>query len=366
MNPAPHLLAILTIASLLPAAAQDDLAPEIETHLSDHPKLPSLAAVVVAENRIAGAGAAGVRKKGDDTPVTLDDKYHIGSCTKAFTATLAARLVEQEKISWDATVGEVLRDLKPHEGFQGATLRQLVSNTGGFPKQVPPAIWNQDAWGASGDFDVQREHFAKAMLALEPRYQPGTQNEYSNAGFSMAGVMLERTARKSWEDLVRREIFLPLKMKSAGFYGPAEDERKPDQPWGHRPDGEPVPPGRGADNPPAIAPAGAIHCSLPDLMKWITMHMNRETGPVIQKAETFELLHSPVLENYALGWVVAERGWARGKVLTHSGSNTMYTTVIWIAPERKFAIAVATNIGNGVAGKPLDAFVGKMIGKYLE
>lgn len=350
---------------LFSSAAQDNLAPDIEKHLGEHPELPSMSVVVVVDGKVAGAGAAGVRKKGDDTPVTIYDKYHIGSCTKAFTATLAAKLVEEGKIEWETTIGEELRSLKPSPGFEGATLKQLVSNTGGFPKDVPPKIWKDDAWGATGDPEEQREQFAKAMLALKPRYEPGSQNEYSNTGFSMAGVMMERKTRTSWEDMIRREIFVPLQMKSAGFYGPAKEERKPDQPWGHSRNGEPIPPGRGADNPPAIAPAGAIHCSMPDLMKWVMMHMNSETGPVIQKKETFDLLHTPVIGDYALGWIVTERGWAQGKALTHVGSNTMYTTVIWIAPERKFAIVASTNIGSDVAFQPCDAFVAKMIGKYL-
>ncbi|MEX2579048.1 MAG: serine hydrolase domain-containing protein [Verrucomicrobiales bacterium] len=345
--------------------AQDDLSPDLEEHLGANPKLPSLSAVVVVDGRVAGAGAAGVRRKGDDTPVTIDDKYHIGSCTKAFTATLAAKLVEQGKISWDATIGETLRNLKPHEGFRSATLKQLVSNTGGFPKEIPASIWKNDAWGATGDPDDQREHFAEAMLSLEPRFQPGTKNEYSNTGFTMAGVMLERTARKSWEELIRREIFDPLAMESAGFYGPAGEARKPDQPWGHQGNGEPVPPGRGADNPPAIAPAGAIHCSMPDLMKWVAMHLNRETGPVVEEAATYEVLHTPVIGDYAFGWLVAERGWANGKALTHMGSNTMYTTVIWFAPARKFAVVVATNIGQDVAAQPCDELIGNLIENYL-
>lgn len=348
-----------------PGQSQDNLAPDIEEHLKENPDLPSMSVVVVADGKVVGMGAAGVRKKGDDTPVTIHDKYHIGSCSKAFTATLAAKLVEKQEIGWDTTVGEVLRSLKPNEGFEKTTLKQLVSNTGGFPEEVPTAIWVK-AWGAKGDEKDQREEFAEAMLALEPWYEPGTQNKYSNTGFSIAGVMMEKVMRKSWEDLIEREIFVPLGMKSGGFYAPAEDERKPDQPWGHDGTGTPVPPGPGSDNPAAIAPAGAIHCSMPDLMKWVMMHMNSETGPVIEKAETFELLHTPVIGDYAMGWIVTERGWANGKALTHVGSNTMYTTVIWIAPERKFAIVVSTNTGQGVGFLPCDAFVGKMMGKYLE
>lgn len=345
--------------------AQDDLAPALEEHLKAYPKLPSLSVVVIVDGRIAGTGAAGVRKRGDDTPVTIHDKYHIGSCSKAFTATLAARLVEQGEITWDTSIGEVLRDLRPHEGFKSATLKQLLSNTAGFPKDVPDPIWRNDAWGASGDADEQREQFAKAMLALEPRYESGTQNKYSNTGFTIGGILLERAARKSWEDLIRREIFEPLGMRSAGFYAPGKNLRKPDQPWGHRSNDDPVPPGPGADNPPAVAPAGAIHCSMPDLAKWAMMHMRRETGPVIRNEAIYDILHTPVIGNYALGWVVTERDWAKGKALTHMGSNTMNTTLIWIAPERSFAIVVATNIGSDVAAKPCDALVGGMIERYF-
>ena len=294
------------------AFSQDNLVPEIGEHLKAHPKLPSLSVVVVADGKVAGAGASGVRKLGDDTPVTIYDKYHIGSCSKAFTATLAAKLVEQEKLSWETTIGETLDRLKPNEGIENATLKQLVSNTAGLPKEVPRDIWG-DAWDARGDFEDQREEFAKAMLKLTPRYQPGSQNEYSNTGFAIAGVMMEKAVRKSWEELIEREIFAPLGMESGGFYGPAKEEREPDQPWGHDRNGKPVPPGPRADNPPAIAPAGAIHCSMPDLMKWCMMHMDSETGPVLQTKETFDLLHTPVIGDYALGWLAVERGWANGR-----------------------------------------------------
>ncbi len=81
------------------AAAIDSLDETVARHLMNHPTLSSLAAVVISEGELQGFGVAGARKVGDPTPVTIQDKYHIGSCTKAFTATLAAKLVEEGMIT---------------------------------------------------------------------------------------------------------------------------------------------------------------------------------------------------------------------------------------------------------------------------
>lgn len=350
--------------SITAFAQTESLEDLLKAHLSENPELPSLAAIVIVNGEVKALGASGVRKLGDSTPVTIDDKYHIGSCTKAFTATLAASLEEEGILSWDSTIGERLQIFRPANGYQTSTLKQLVSNTGGFPHTVPPKIW-RDAWAAKGTPPQERSAFATAMLAEEPEYTPGSRNVYSNTGFTMAGIMMEQTTGKSWEDLIRERIFQPLKMQTAGFYGPATDSKRPDQPWGHNKDGKPMPPGRGADNPPAIAPAGAIHCSISDLARWVQMHLHQETGPVLQKKSSYQTLHTAVRNDYALGWVTAERDWANGTALRHTGSNTMYTTVIWIAPERDFAVIVSSNIGSSMALKPSDALVWKLIQRYL-
>lgn len=67
--------------------------------------------------------------------------------------------------------------------------------------------------------------------------------------------------------------------------------------------------------------------------------------PKLMNKETLELLHTPVLGNYALGWRVIECGWAQGKVLNHSGSNTHSYAVAWIAPNINFAAISACNLG---------------------
>ena len=94
----------------LPALAVAQMRPldaELEPVRAKH-GLPALAAAVVKDGAIVTAGAVGVRVHGTDIKVTIDDRFHLGSDTKAMTATLAAMLVEEGKLRWDSTIGEVL------------------------------------------------------------------------------------------------------------------------------------------------------------------------------------------------------------------------------------------------------------------
>src|SRR5262245_22762609 len=85
------------------AEVKQDLAPLLQPLLERH-KVPALAAAVVRADGPVRVGAVGVRQAGRPEKVTADDRFHLGSCTKAMTATLCARLVEQGKLSWTATL----------------------------------------------------------------------------------------------------------------------------------------------------------------------------------------------------------------------------------------------------------------------
>ena len=98
---------------------------------------------------------------------------------------------------------------------------------------------------------------------------------YSNQGYAIVGAMLEKLTGTPWETLITERLFKPLHMDSAGF-GPPGTIGGMDQPWGHiRKLAITVP--LQADNPPAIAPAGRVHCSLDDLARFTIFHMQRRT-----------------------------------------------------------------------------------------
>ena len=134
----------------LAGAQMRTLDAELEPVRAKH-GLPALAAAVVKGGAIIAAGAVGVRAHGTDVKVTIDDRFHLGSDTKAMTATLAAMLVEEGKLRWDSTIGEVLGDEVPgiNPKLAAVTLEQLLSHSSGIPSDTPDILalyFNTDAF----------------------------------------------------------------------------------------------------------------------------------------------------------------------------------------------------------------------------
>jgi len=333
--------------------AVEDVSALLETVRAKH-DLPALAGAIVVGGDVVALGAVGVRAHGSPDKVTVDDQWHLGSCTKAMTATLAAKLVERGKLKWSTTIAEALPELKDkmNEQWRDVPIEWLLQNRGGVCGKPPDEVWSE-LWGRTDSSRDSRRWFVEQLLAAPPEAKPGTKFIYSNQGFTIAGAMLEQLTGKAWEDLMRTEIFEPLGMASAGF-GPPGSADKLDQPRGHNPNA--VAPGKGADNPAAIGPAGTVHCSLGDWAKFISAHLRGENGEdLLLKAETFRKLHQPPEhQTYAMGWSREARGWAGGDTLSHNGSNTMWFCVVWIAPAKNCAVLVTTNIASDVAGKACD------------
>lgn len=305
--------------------------------------LPALAVVVVKDGVICDRVAVGVRKTGNPAPITTNDVFHIGSCTKSMTATLAGMLIDEGKLRWNTTIADVFPELKGamDPQYEQVTVEQLLTHRGGLPSDPPGAAWAQ-AWKRQGTPVEQRYQFIKAVLSQPPAAAPGTKMIYSNQGYAIVGAMLERITGTPWETLITEKLFKPLHMDSAGF-GPPGTIGQVDEPWGHVHKlftNIPIQ----ADNPPAIAPAGAVHCSLDDYARYAIFQM--ENRPPLLKPETFARLHTPPAGgDYACGWSVMKRGWAGGNALWHNGSNTMFYFAVWLAPNKKFAIITATNTG---------------------
>lgn len=322
--------------------------------------LPGMIGGVLVGDRLTAIGAVGVRKRGADAPMTISDRVHLGSCTKAMTATRLAMLVESGKLRWDSTLAEVFPDLKPklHENLATITLEQLLAHRSGLPANGP---W----WRLRGATTTeQRRDLLQRWLSWKPPQPPGTKFEYSNAGYALAGLMGEQVTGQSWEEMMTEGLFAPLGMKTAGFGHPgAKDEI--DQPWGHSAEGEPSQ----VDNAPPLGPAGTVHCSLADWAKFVTLHLQgaRGQGNLLQP-DTYRKLHTPLPDNnnYALGWVAVKRPWADGVALTHSGSNTLWYATVWIAPQRNFATLVVTNQGGAAAAQACDDASAALIRFHLQ
>jgi CubicO group peptidase (beta-lactamase class C family) len=369
LGPLLLVLAVCIIAVIAHAAmktnsvANSTPATGIPAICKKH-NLPALAVVVVKDGAICDRAAAGVRKWGDPTPVTTNDIFHIGSCTKSMTATLTAMLIEEGKLKWDTTIAEVFPELvgKMDKQYETVTVEQLLHHRGGVPGDPPPAAWKR-AWEEKGTPTEQRREFIAAVLAQPPAAAPGTKMIYSNQGYAIIGFMLEKITGQDYETLITEKLFQPLHMDTAGF-GPPGTPDKIDQPWGHLRKLFMTIPVQ-ADNPPAIASAGRVHCSLDDLARYAMFHLQPATNGWL-KPDTLARLHTPTTGgDYACGWVVLQRDWAGGTTLMHNGSNTMWYIVMWLAPKKNFAVIAATNIAGPDAEQGCDDACVAMIHKWL-
>jgi CubicO group peptidase (beta-lactamase class C family) len=363
---------ILVAATGRTACGQENISDWLEPFRAKS-ELPALGAAVVKDGKLHALGASGVRKIGDETKVTVEDQFHLGSCTKAMTATLVALLVQDEKLEWDLTLDKAFPDLaetmKPQ--YRTVTLDHLLMHRSGVPVLSPGGQSGWE-WGRelTGTPTEQRYETVKWLLNKEPESTPGEKFRYANEGYMILGAIVERTAGKSWETLMQERIFTPLGMTSAGF-GPMGSTGKIDQPWQHAKRGvktTPIEPFPRNDNPPIYAPGGTVHASLRDWARFVSLHFDGTVdGKRILTEDSLKHLHTPKFEGtYAGGWGCAERPWG-GHVLTHSGSNNQNYCVVWLAPEKQFAVLVATNQGSGTdfENRACDEVCAKAIERFL-
>jgi len=270
----------------------------------------------------------GLRAAGQTDPVRAGDCWHIGSITKSFTATLFARAVEAGAISWDTKLGQLLPQVPP--AYAELTAIELLSHHGGLPANIPMAAMLAMP-GSEADPRASRLVYAAAALAQPPLAAPRTTFAYSNAGYVLAGAMLEAATGRSWEELLQREVLNPLGLSSAGF-GPPGQADVVDQPRGHS-GGRPL----WIDNPAAMGPAGRLHMSGVDLLAWLTVHRDKPRG--FLGPASWRELHLPRFGgNYALGWVVSADG-----SLWHNGSNTTWYAEATIDAASGLASIVCAN-----------------------
>lgn len=332
--------------------------------IRDKFRLPALAAAFLTGDDILAVSAVGVRSIRSVVPVSLNDKFHLGSNTKAITATLAAILVEQGKLSWSTSVADGFPSLsEPINPFtRRITLRDLLTHHTGIASNAisQKSLFISHFFSSAKE---QRRACVKRLLSQETTTEFG-KDPYSNWNYVIAGAMCESATSESYESLVQRLIFSPLEMCSAGF-GPMGSRNVLDQPRGHRVRSgrpRPVEPGLLADNLDVVAPAGKVHCSIVDWAKFIQEHLRAYSGTstLLPPTAYFEL-HSPNSYGYSCGWMALKRDWAGGPALYHAGSNTLNFSIAWMAPRRNFAILVATNLGGEPAAEACNRVAERLI-----
>ncbi len=378
----------LCIWSVGAAGAQQSLNGLLRPIQEKH-GLPALAAAVVKRGRVTAAGAVGVRRVGTTTAVTINDRFHIGSNTKAMTALMLGQLVDEKKLDWNTTMAEVFTDLRPRmsPSFAAITIRQLLSHTSGLPSDNESAaaepylqpILSLDQY-PDGGLDVVRRWLMTQWCARAVPSAPG-RFEYSNLNYVIAGAVIERYRGVSWEEAIHTSVFQPLGMRHAGL-GVQSSLGLVDAPLSHRVvGGKPVAEMAGptADNPQVVGPAGTAHMSVLDFARWAGWNAGAgRRQPALVSAETLAVLHTPVVDvpapgarpgtppkgRYAMGWAQVRVPWDSLPWLMHTGSNGKNLAVIMVNTERDLALVAMTNIGGDGVSEALTEACGEMFTRF--
>ncbi|MEJ6394251.1 serine hydrolase domain-containing protein [Gymnodinialimonas sp. 2305UL16-5] len=278
-----------------------------------------------------------------DVMVGADVLWHIGSITKSFTATIIMRLSERGLLDIDAPIAGYLPQYADsmHEDWQAVTLRQLLSHTSGivanpsrfsgFRRSTPD--------GMAGRLEVLERLWSAPIEPNEGAFA------YSNVGYALAGLVAEQVTGHSWNRLIQDEIAAPFGLESLGVGPPTGDN----VPWGHRSilglrfPVDPTDPR--ADNPDWMGPAGRLHASISDVIRWGQLHLRACAGqrPDFLSAESCGTMWAPREADYGLGWGIQRSDEFDATLIWHNGSNTKWYAVLGMVPERDLVVAVALN-----------------------
>lgn len=330
--------------------------------------VPSLAALMIVQGQVLETAAVGRRSLSSSERVTTQDLWHFGDLTKSMTATLAGVLVEDGILDWTTTVEQAMPDVAAviRVEYQDVRLEELLSHTSGLGNDITSTNW----WSQLPHSDPLPDQRVALSTELMQNQAGAPRGEffYSNAGYVVAGAMIERVTGEQWEDLVVTRVFNPLGMFTASFGAPGRAGSFL-QPWGHALENgiySPVAPGPDADSPEVLGPAGTVHMSMADFARYAAAHIAGARGvDGLVTAETFARLHQQTPGTASgLGWFLAVRVWANGVALHHEGSNQLWYADTWLAANRDFGVLTVTNAGGDRAFEATQATVDALVERF--
>jgi CubicO group peptidase (beta-lactamase class C family) len=309
------------------------------------------AVAVVEKNKLVYSIGVGYKDYENKLPVTTNTLFAIGSCTKAFTASLLGLLNKEEKVDFDKPVHDYLPELKFYndEMTDHITLRDMMCHRTGLPR-------HDFSWyffpSQSRDSLLQRIRYMEPSAGLREKWQ------YNNFMFMLQGLVVEKITGKTWEENVRQSIFLPLGMNNSDL-SIDEMTRSTDVSLGYDVKKDSLIHKTDYYHIEAMAPAGSINSSVSDMSKWVTTWINagkfngKEILPAayIAQALSSQMVVSGslpdkeksdiFLSNYGFGWVISSyRGHYRAE---HGGNINGFSASTCLFPTDSIGIIVLCN-----------------------
>jgi len=309
------------------------------------------AVLVAKDGKTVFAQAYGLADREKKTPNTLKTRFRLGSMNKMFTAVATLQFVQNGKLDLKAPFGNYLTDYKNKDVASKVTIEQMLTHTGG----------TGDIFGP--EFDKNRlelktlQDYVKLYGNRGPEFEPGSQWKYSNYGFLLLGVIVEKISGQSYYDYVRDHIFKPAGM--TGTASEPEDQLVADRSVGYmRGDGNSLQPNT-ETLPYRGTSAGGGYSTVEDLLKFATaLQTNKLLDAHYTELLTTGKVDSPLGGKYAYGFI---DGMVNGsRCFGHGGGAPGMNGELKICPGPGYVVAVLANLDPAAATRVADFITNRL------
>ena len=309
------------------------------------------AVLVAKDGKTVFAQAYGLADREKKTPNTLKTRFRLGSMNKMFTAVATLQLVQNGKLDLKAPFGNYLTDYPNKDVASKVTIEQMLSHTGG----------TGDIFGP--EFDKNRlelktlQDYVKLYGNRGPEFEPGSRWQYSNYGFLLLGVIVEKVSGQSYYDYVRDHIFKPAGMTATA--SEPEDQVVADRSVGYmRPDGTAWQPNTDT-LPYRGTSAGGGYSTVEDLLKFATaLQTNKLLNAQYTEMLTTGKVDTTFGGKYAYGFQEATVNGTR--CFGHGGGAPGMNGELKICPGPGYVVAVLANLDPPAATRVADFITNRL------
>lgn len=291
--------------------------------------------VVVKDGQVLTQRGFGYADAAKRTPVDpARTLFRPGSVSKLFTWTAVMQQVEAGRINLDADVNTYLDFKIPAYQGKPATMRQLMTHTAGFEEHAKLTMFDDPK------FQIPLGDLVKGGIPNRI-YVPGTTPSYSNYGTALAGYIVERVTKMSFDDYVEQRIFQPLGMARSTFRQPLPKGFAPWMATGYRQ----LSAGPSKFEIVGPSPAGGLSSTGADMGKFMIAHLNQGAG--LMKPETARMMHDtpltilPPLNRMELGFF--ETNINGRQVIAHLGDTQLFHTALHLFTKENVGIYMSFN-----------------------
>jgi len=350
--------------SVIPTAADslsDKLRRDLDPWLGERAKSGAFSGVVlVAKNGTPIYSAAfGQADRERNVPNTIDTRFNLGSMNKMWTAIAIAQLVERGKVDLDATVGRYVSDLPNQSIRETVKVRHLLSHTSGMGSYFRKGFLRDKTYAASAA-DIM-PFYADDSLA----FTPGARMQYSNSGFALLGLIIERVSGQSFYDYMRTNVIERAGMKGAAYVDVRSHPTDVAVGYAKPEDGSGEPKANWDVIEQHSSPAGGAYASAPDLIAFSrALWSGKLVSPALVKEFTTGKVAMGPQMQYAFGFGVGNiDAWRQ---VGHNGGIPGANAEFLMFPDQGIDVVILANMDPPAATQAVARILGVLTGRQLQ